>query len=282
MKRLIGLFCLAACAVVAGSCSKEKVIPDSVLAEIFRDAYLTNAYIDEHQIRFDSLEIYEPIFERYGYTAENFRYTIGSFSRRKSANLSDVVERAIAMLENEGAYYKREVAVLDTIDDVARRRYTRSFYADSLIRVRRLSDTADLRIRLEDIRPGEYNISYAYLIDSLDENRILRTKLWLEGDSDTVRGDEYTMTLRKLRRSDISRTLRADTSMRALVLNLYQANGALKRPDVTIYDLRVTCTPEVETAVDSLYREQLNLRIFADEYFPVLAPDSLELPLHGK
>lgn len=281
MKRLICLFCLAVYALIAGSCSKEKVIPDSVLAEILRDAYLTNAYIDERQIRFDSLEIYEPIFERYGYTAENFRYTIGSFSRRKSANLSDVVERAIAMLESERGYYQREVAVLDTIDNVARRRYTRPFYADSLIRVRRLKDTTDLRIRIEDIRPGEYNISYAYLIDSLDENRILRAKFWLEGASDTIRGDEYTTTLRKLRRSEVMRTLRADTSMHTLVMNLYLTSGSLKRPDVTIYDLKVTYTPEVETAVDSLYREQLNLRIFADEYFPLLSPDSLELPLHG-
>lgn len=280
MKRLFTLFCWTACAVAALSCSREKVIPDPVLAQIFRDAYLTNAYIDERQIRFDSLEIYEPIFRRYGYTAENFRYTIGSFSRRKSANLSDVVEQAIAMLESEAAYYKREVAVLDTIDNVARRRYTRPFYADSLIRVSRLRDTARLRIRLEDVRPGEYNISYGYLIDSLDENRILRTRLWLEGESDTLRGDEYTMTLRKFRRSEITRTLRADTSMRTLVLSLYQTNGALKRPDVTIYDLKVTYTPEVERAVDSLYHDQLNLRIFSDEYFPSLAPDSLELPLH--
>ena len=148
MKRLFTLFCWTVCAVVALSCSREKVIPDPVLAQIFRDAYLTNAYIDERQIRFDSLEIYEPIFRRYGYTAENFRYTIGSFSRRKSANLSDVVEQAIAMLESEAAYYKREVAVLDTIDNVARRRYTRPFYADSLIRVSRLRDTAKLRIAL--------------------------------------------------------------------------------------------------------------------------------------
>ena len=88
------------------------------------------------------------------------------------------------------------------------------------------------------------------------------------------------MTLRKFRRSEITRTLRADTSMRMLVLSLYQTNGALKRPDVTIYDLKVTYTPEVERAVDSLYHDQLNLRIFSDEYFPWLAPDSLELPLH--
>lgn len=89
-------------------------------------------------MKIDSLELYEPVFSRYGYTAEDVRYTIGNFSRRKSAKLSDVVEQSIRLLEEESAYYKYEVGVLDTIDNVARRRFTRTVYSDSLIRVTRI------------------------------------------------------------------------------------------------------------------------------------------------
>lgn len=92
-------------------------------------------------MKLDSLELYEPVFSRYGYTAEDVRYTIGNFSRRKSAKLSDVVEQSIRLLEEESAYYKYEVGVLDTIDNVARRRFTRTVYSDSLIRVTRIKDT---------------------------------------------------------------------------------------------------------------------------------------------
>ena len=76
---------------------------------------------------------------------------------------------AIDKLEAEGKFYDREVAVLDTIDNVARRTFTRTVYADSLIRVGSLRDTARLRIAV-DVQPGEYELRLKYLVDSLDRN----------------------------------------------------------------------------------------------------------------
>lgn len=99
-------------ALGALSCARHTIIPDSELALIFRDAFLANAYISNENIRTDSLRIYEPIFARYGYTTEDVYYTIGNFSKRKSARLGDVVERAIDLLEAEGKVYNREVAIL--------------------------------------------------------------------------------------------------------------------------------------------------------------------------
>ena len=229
MKRLIRLFCLIAAATALGSCARDKVIPDEELARIFRDAYLINAYVSDRGVKLDSLELYEPVFSRYGYTAEDVRYTIGNFSRRKSAKLSDVVEQSIRLLEEESAYYKYEVGVLDTIDNVARRRFTRTVYSDSLTR---------------------------------------------KGESSSI--------LRKSSRERVSRILQADSSARSLVLSLYGTREKFRRPDVTIYDLKVSYTPETAEAVDSLYIDQLGLKIFADEFFSVFSPDSLQLPLHGE
>lgn len=200
MKRLIRLFCLIAAATALGSCARDKVIPDEELARIFRDAYLINAYVSDRGVKLDSLELYEPVFSRYGYTAEDVRYTIGNFSRRKSAKLSDVVEQSIRLLEEESAYYKYEVGVLDTIDNVARRRFTRTVYSDSLIRVTRIKDTARLRVRIPDTRPGEYRVSFDYLIDSLDENLAPRMRVWLV-EADSSRKGESSSILRKSSRS---------------------------------------------------------------------------------
>ena len=58
--------------------------PDEELARDFPDAYLINAYVSDRGVKLDSLELYEPVFSRYGYTAEDVRYTIGNFSRRKA------------------------------------------------------------------------------------------------------------------------------------------------------------------------------------------------------
>ena len=102
MKRTLRTSLLATLMLLGAACSRHTVIPDEELAMIFRDAYLANAYISDQRVSTDSLRIYEPIFARYGYTTEDVHYTIGNFSKRKSARLSDVVERAIDLLEAEG------------------------------------------------------------------------------------------------------------------------------------------------------------------------------------
>ena len=180
MKRIFRISLCAFLLLAGAACTRHKIIPDEKLAQIFHDAFLTNAYIGDVRVNIDSLNIYEPIFARYGYTTRDVYYTIGNFSKRKSARLGDVVEMAIDKLEAEGKFYDREVAVLDTIDNVARRTFTRTVYADSLIRVGSLRDTARLRIAV-DVQPGEYELRLKYLVDSLDRNeKGLRGVVWLE------------------------------------------------------------------------------------------------------
>lgn len=261
--------------LLAGACSRHEIIPDRRLAEIFHDAFLANAYVGTQSVRLDSLNIYEPIFARYGYTTADVQYTIGNFSKRKSARLGDVVELAIEMLEAEGRYYNREVAVLDTIDNVARRSFTRTVYADSLIRVGSLRDTARLRFSV-DVRPGEYNLSLKYLVDSLDRNeKGLRGVVWLER-RDSTRTNVYTTTLRRDRQENFTRRFTVDTTHRRLWVDFIEFRGKPQRPSLTVSDLKIDYTPETSAAVDSLYMQQLDIRIFADEFFRAAIPaDSL-------
>lgn len=119
--------------VVSGlllACSGYKIIPDDELALIFHDAFLSNAFLQKQGVRPDSVNVYEPIFARYGYTTADVQYTIGNFSKRKSARLSDVVEQAIGLLEAEAGHYGREVAILDTIDNIARRTFRRTLLSE--------------------------------------------------------------------------------------------------------------------------------------------------------
>ena len=263
MKRLIYI-------LVSGlllACSGYKIIPDEQLALIFHDAFLSNAYMQHPGMRPDSLNLYEPIFAKYGYTTADVQYTIGNFSKRKSARLSDVVEQAIKLLETEAEHLDREVSILDTIDNVARRTFRRTLYADSLVRVTRLRDTARLRFVFDSIRPGDYTIAFDYLIDSLDENTQLRASV-----SPTY--------LTRRRAAEYRREMKADTSMRRLVLDLYEIRSPKpKRPHMTVRNLRVVYTPDAAEAVDSLFLRQLNIKIFADDFCnPLPAPDRVALP----
>ena len=275
MKRFLRMAASAAFVLLLSACARHKIIPDDTLAQIFHDAFLTNAYIGSEGVKTDSLRIYEPIFARYGYTTDDVHYTIGNFSKRKSARLGDVVELAIEMLEAEGKYYNREVAVLDTIDNVARRSFTRTVYADSLIRVGSLRDTARLRFSV-DVRPGEYNLSLKYLVDSLDRNeKGLRGVVWLER-RDSTRTNVYTTTLRRDRQENFTRRFTVDTTHRRLWVDFIEFRGKPQRPSLTVSDLKIDYTPETSAAVDSLYMQQLDIRIFADEFFRAALPaDSL-------
>ena len=275
MKYRIRLAALLLLGLMAGACVRHKIISDEELAHIFHDAFLTNAYVSTERLSLDSLNIYEPIFARYGYTTEDVQYTIGNFSRRKSARLGDVVEEAIRMLEEEGLRYEHEVAVLDTIDNVARRTFTRTVLADSLVRVRSLRDTARLHIRLDSLLPGEYNLTVNYLVDSLDRNPGLRGSAWLIR-TDGSRTSSYTFTMRRNKEERFTRRYTADSTTRELHLNLFLPREGAKRPSVTLRDLEIRYTPPTRQAVESLYLRQLDIRIFADEFFRAAHPkDSL-------
>ena len=253
-------------ALLAGACSRHRIIPDDRLAQIFHDAFLTNAYVGTQGVGTDSLRLYEPIFERYGYTTDDVHYTIGNFSKRKSARLGDIVERAIVQLEKEGKVYNRRVAVLDTIDRVALRTFRRTVRADSLLHVGALRDTARLDLAC-DVEPGRYDLELHYLVDSLDANTEgLRYALWLE-TRDGRRTDLATAALRRNRTERLTRTFTADSTHERLRIRLLDFVGTPRRPSVTVTDLRIDYTPPTRQAVERLYEQQLDIRIFADGFF---------------
>lgn len=258
-------------------CERHSIIPDGELVLIFRDAFLTNAYISNQNVDLDSLNIYEPIFANYGYTTADVHYTIGNFSKRKSARLGDVVELAIDMLEDEGKYYDKEVAILDTVNNVAQRRFTRVIYSDTLIRVARLRDTSRLEFVFSDIHPGEYKVEYSYKIDSTAKNDIVRSKIWFErADSSQLR--LHTSTLRRNYDGKYSRAFKADTSTHRLVVDILNFDKKPHNPYITIKDFKIKYIPTVSLALDSLYKN-VNVRIFADEFFFLNSKDSLKLSL---
>lgn len=268
MKRVLTILLVAVMAAAAGGCRRYKVIPDRTLGEIFHDAMLTNAYVDNHGLSLDSLNIYEPIFARYGYTTADVQHTLEEFSRRKSAHLSDVAEHMILMLDREAAELNRQVAILDTIDNVARRRATRTVLHDTMVRSERAADTARLRFVVDDVRTGEYVVTATYSLDSLDKAAGRRYRIYWICDDSTERigfgGAMIKGGERKIRHTLLSKP---EEKKARLVIDLNHfgvRKGPLPATRMTVEDMEVTYTPPVEECVEALYREQLGLRIFSD------------------
>lgn len=276
------LYRFAAAVLAAGvlaaatSCSKQRIIPDSTLSEIFYEAFLTNAYLSEKRVKTDSLALYESIFEKYGYTVEDLQYTIGNFSKRKSARLGNVVEVAIARLEAEGAYYDRETSILDTIEARARRKFSRTVYSDSLVTVYKMSDTVRARIVIDTLLRGDYEVSLTYNIDSLDKNSRQRLIIRAERESGSDHVALNNVMQHRTERS-VSQTVKNDGQYRRLKINLAEFDSKEKsgRPHMTFTDIKVRYIPFAADVVDSLYERTLNLGIFNLDILQPVETDSL-------
>lgn len=253
------------CGVVA--CSGPKAIPDKDLVKIFHDAFLANAYISECNITQDSLLLYEPILERHGYTIEDMQFTVRTIASRKSSRLSDLVGQASEILEQEYKSHSYKLVVLDTIDNVAKRYYTRTVFSDSLIKVRRLSDTAKLHIVIKDLVPGEYSISCDYLIDTTDENRNSRVEAYLK-KKDGSMDMRHTLMLSRYRESKYSRKYSVDTAHTELHINMFfhHEKDDPMRPGITLKNFVVTRIIPTEQAVDSLFYEQIGALMFNHKF----------------
>lgn len=269
---------MAIVALAVAACSGPKVIPDQDLVNIFHDAFVVNAYMSEADITSDSLYVYEPIFKRYGYTMDDLQHTLTTINERKSSRISDIMSEVSRKLEQESKAEHRKIVVLDTIDNVAKRAYTRTVYSDTLIRVNELRDTSKLRITLKDLIKGEYTVSFDYLIDTLDENRNSRVEVYLVVN-DTTNSLRHTMMLSRYRNGKYSRKFSADTQHKELYVNMYYhpKNEESKLPDITIRNFKIVRVLPTEVSVDSLYMEQLDLSIINHDLMTSFTRDTVKI-----
>ncbi len=270
---------VVACAIGLGGCKKRVIIPDDTLADIFHDAFVVNAYIGQEHINIDSLAMYESIFKHYGYTAEDVAYTVGNFSRRKSARLGSVVEVAISRLERESKVYEKGVVILDTIRAVAVRSFTRTIYEDTLITATRRADSTKLRVAVPVQRRGEYTVTYEYKCEDDLKKYPRRADLYFEYENGRRMGST-SLTLHKEDRVRRTLTLRYEEDSRcSLVMNLGNYTELKKRKPkrqkLEIKNLKVVYKPTDDIAIDSLKERYLPIKIFANGF--LIKKDSIAL-----
>ena len=268
MKHTFTILLLAVVALLT-ACNKPKEIPDKDLGAIFRDAMLVNAYLAINPgTNLDSLRVYEPIFARYGYTAEDVQYTVHNFSRRKSAHLSDVAEYMILLLDREANALNLQVAKLDTVENVARRRFTQVLYADTDIDVRKEADSSLLRYVVEPVYTGTYNIDASYTLDSLDKATGRRYRIYFERRDSTQRSIANGIVQRRKGASFSHRyeVRPEDSTYVRLVIDMAHFNDSKNKGTtrMQIHNMKITYTPPVERCVELLFNEQSDMRIFSD------------------
>ncbi|MFI3317742.1 MAG: DUF4296 domain-containing protein [Rikenellaceae bacterium] len=275
MKRVLTYITLG---VILLSCKSQTIIPDRELAQIFHEVFLANAYTQTRPFGQDTMRLYEPIFEKYGYTQDDIHYTIGNFSKRKSARLSDVVERAIASLEKEGLEYDREANILTIVDRAAQDRLKITRLEQGRLLFDELDKLDELSFSVENIDIGSYSIDFDYLIDSLDQTRgSYVTKIWFENDSDTLKREikAKSTNLSRRRVAHYSTNIDVEEPYDRLRIDVATPRSFDERVHVQIKDLKVLYTPTVDNAATILFNMLVDPKLFSDELLPISEKDSL-------
>lgn len=159
------------------SCNKTKTIPEDKMALIIRDILVSNSYVVEklsRTISRDSIDIYTPIFDKYGYKASDFQHTLDGMTTRKSSRFSQLIDQAIEEIRIIDGSVKFVVRQREYMDSIIISKYTDTvFVRDSLITI--TSKRNEMNVYSMAVKPGTYNVSFYYLIDSAD-NKAYRAR----------------------------------------------------------------------------------------------------------
>lgn len=278
MKKLL-LFIILLGGIISCGGNANKTIPISDMEKITTEMFLVNAYCDLKSIAMkDSIDVYEPIFNKYGYTSTDMLHTIKELTKRKSVRYSDILDAVIKNIDDE---FKRLNAIIinqDTIDTRILRYYTRNVYAFDSVVVTKMKDTADLRLTIPLEDSGDYAVTFKYFIDSLDKNRSIVYKY---GVLDTANNYRSLATRHMTKLEDRVETFKLpniEDKDSALVLHLavYAVTSTFD-PHVRIDSIRVDYTPSLELAKDSFIRDMINIQELFDRYYVNIKEDSCAL-----
>ena len=130
---------IALCAVLsflAGcSCGGSKVIPRGKMAEIYADMLVADQWVLDNpgtRSKADTSLVYEPIFNSYGYTTEDYRASVGYYMKdperysRILRNTTEILEGKIATLQELKRIEDRLKAMVPYEIDPFRLYFTRS------------------------------------------------------------------------------------------------------------------------------------------------------------
>lgn len=279
---VVAMFCLGGV-----GCSRKTIIPDSDLERIAREMFLVNAYANAEKMNTDSLDIYTPILERYGYTQNDFFNTLANFQKRKSARLGDVIEASITSLESLAEGYEQKLRNLRYVDSLAKAQCSQEVLWVEHIAVNRLKDTTKLQLSLPIHDRGEYVVSYHYYIDTLDKNLRLQSNHEIYNEDgariyynrNTLTHDDslrYTTTIKPKEGAVEYRLTLADYTRRE------------DEPHIVFDSVRIVYLPPSEVALakmDStlhfrpmlLFNDSIRVRGYLDALPPMLPHDTVWL-----
>ena len=156
---------VAMAAMMVGCAARPKNISNRGLVSLFKEFLLVNAYATDvlYLSARDSVDLYTPVLEKHGYTIEDFEYTIDNLTKRKSAQISDIMEVAISELKLEADERRILWNYWSKMIDNGKELAMDTIVVDSLLDSKKIGEKG-MRLYFEDLKPGSYRIDYNYFI----------------------------------------------------------------------------------------------------------------------
>ncbi|MCR5003070.1 MAG: DUF4296 domain-containing protein [Bacteroidales bacterium] len=126
MKRIAGILALAAIVLTfAASCShKARVIPEKKFSRIYADMFIADQWLNVNKTekkRADTLWFYRPIFEKYGYTMDDYVASVSYYLREPEKYSKILKSTKEYILKQKGIIEKErdaEIAARDALEKI--------------------------------------------------------------------------------------------------------------------------------------------------------------------
>lgn len=164
---------IALASLVLAACDRgPKAIPEKDMRSIMREALISQAILQvdnsgDPQLKpIDSLDLHTDILRKYGYTLEDFRFTVREMSMRKSNPLANILSGVATDIKAFSAIAEARYKEQLKIDSVAQRRTADTvFLSDTVLRGKfdgyKITYSGPVA-KDSVVPPGTYRISFDY------------------------------------------------------------------------------------------------------------------------
>lgn len=253
---ILSFFLILSC----GDSPKE--IPEEKLRDIIADLVLTDSYVSNimkptYRER-DSIDYFNPILDKYGYTIKDLEYTLDKYSRRKTDVIWNTLDQATAQVDVIRTLYDNGSKMREKWNTfIAERSADTLYYDKDTINIRSVADLNKIVLKEALHNRGTITVSYDYkmrggenndsrymvyfLSDTLNKAvKPYRNSYWVAAtnDSDEKRTNKRTIKVDNIRRYNAIKILPFDYT------NHVSKSTDYKRMDTKIWDFLITFTPD--------------------------------------
>jgi hypothetical protein len=155
------------------SCGKQKIIPEEVLTEIIYKMYLTDAVLltrEPSMPHKDSMRIYEPLVEKFGYNFDDLRRTFLKYTA-EDGKLQSVLKEVAKKIDAEKNIYKEPARIEKLSENM-------NIGNDSIYIESKTLSKSNIEVRLSE--QGVYDVSASYFFYQNDSTKNPKMIVWLE------------------------------------------------------------------------------------------------------